>query len=198
LLSFVSLEENNNCFSEEFSFEQLDKQLGDIKNCLETSSDKWTSHQMANIFNQLQTLAAIIQKKDNKALQNLLAKNCSAPTVPENGGLLCASVKNRTFCKPMCNEGYDFNFIRRSRLFEECSASTKHKWTTQFIGGNKLAICIKSHLSVSGAPTAYFDGLDCHKTKSDVQLVENITSVFQSELAMVGITEIESLRLFCG
>lgn len=40
-----------------------------------------------------------------------------------------------------CKQGYDFSFLRRSRLFEECSAATQHKWTTQFIGGNRLAIC---------------------------------------------------------
>uniref|UniRef100_A0A671KZX4 Uncharacterized protein n=1 Tax=Sinocyclocheilus anshuiensis TaxID=1608454 RepID=A0A671KZX4_9TELE len=41
-----------------------------------------------------------------------------------------------------CKQGYDFKFIRRSRLFEECSSATQDKWTTQSIGGNRLAICI--------------------------------------------------------
>lgn len=39
------------------------------------------------------------------------------------------------------SQGYDFNFLRRSRLFEECSEQTGHKWVTQYVGGNKLAMC---------------------------------------------------------
>jgi len=37
-----------------------------MKNCLETVSDTWTTYQRANLFNQLQTLTDIIQKKQNK------------------------------------------------------------------------------------------------------------------------------------
>lgn len=38
-------------------------------------------------------------------------------------------------------QGYDFAFLRISRLYEECSVQTQYKWTTQYIGGNKLAVC---------------------------------------------------------
>ncbi|KAK2896636.1 hypothetical protein Q8A67_011124 [Cirrhinus molitorella] len=190
---------SSGCCSE-FTYEQIDKQLQAMKNCFESVSINWTAYQSANIFNQLQTLTDIIQKQQNEELQRLLPANCSAPAVPEDGGLLCVSVKNSAYCKPMCNAGYDFNFIRRSRLFEECSSATKHSWTTQFIGGNRLAICNKSRIAVSGASSAYFpEGQDCRKIKSDEQLMWNITNIFQSELIRAGITQsLESSSLFCG
>lgn len=39
------------------------------------------------------------------------------------------------------SQGYDFGFMRRSRLFEECSDHTSFKWQSQYVGGNKLAVC---------------------------------------------------------
>lgn len=203
LFAFLSTlthgQSHSSCLPADFSFDQLDKQLQNIKNCLETVSDNWTSYQHGNILNQLQALTDIIQRQDNKAFQKLLPENCPAPAVPENGGLLCLSVKDKIYCKPMCNAGYDFNFLRRSRLFEECSTATKHTWTTQYIGGNRLAICNKSHIEVSGAPSAYFPkGEDCHITKSNEQLTQNITNIFKSELAKVETTESESTKLLCG
>ncbi|XP_016371901.1 uncharacterized protein LOC107711424 [Sinocyclocheilus rhinocerous] len=191
---------NSSCSSSEFTYEQIDKQLQAMKNCFETISITWTAYQNANIFNQLQTLTDIIQKQQNEELRRLLPANCPAPDVPEDGGLLCVSVKNKAYCKPMCNAGYDFSFIRRSRLFEECSSATQDKWTTQFFGGNRLAICDKSRIAVSGAPSAYFpEGQDCQKIKSNEQLMGNITKIFQSELVMAGITQsVESSSLLCG
>ncbi|XDV50179.1 hypothetical protein PO909_019281 [Leuciscus waleckii] len=195
--------QNTSCNSTEFSFKIVNRNLQDLKNCLETIiCDTWTTYQTATIFNQLQMLTDIIQKQQNKELRTLMPKNCTVPTLPEDGGLLCAPVTDmkKIYCKPMCNAGYDFNFLRRSRLFEECSDATQHKWTTQFIGGNKLAICDKSKTAVSGAPSAYFPkGHDCHKTKSHEKLLRNITSIFQSELEMAGITQsLKSFSLFCG
>ncbi|KAF4105695.1 uncharacterized protein si:ch1073-126c3.2 [Onychostoma macrolepis] len=191
---------NSSCSSSDFSYEQIDKQLQDLKNCFETVSITWTTYQIANIFNQLQTLTDIIRKQQNEEFRKLLPANCTAPAVPEDGGLLCESGKNKAYCKPMCNAGYDFSFIRRSRLFEECSSATQDKWTTQFIGGNRLAICKKSRIAVSGASFAYFpEGQDCQKTKSDEQLMGNITKIFQSELVMAGITQsLASSSLLCG
>ncbi|XP_026080361.1 uncharacterized protein LOC113057291 [Carassius auratus] len=191
---------NSSCSSSKFTYEQIDQQLQDLKNCLEMLSITWTTYQNANIFNQLQTLSEIIQRQQNEELRRLLPANCSSPAVPEDGGLLCISVKHKAYCKPMCNAGYDFTFLRRSRLFEECSSATKDKWTTQFIGGNRLAICDKSHTAVSGAPSAYFPvGQDCQKLKSDEQLTRNITDIFTSELVKAGITlSTESSGLLCG
>lgn len=192
--------QNTSCSSTEFSFKTFNKKLQDMKSCLETVSDTWTTYQTANIFNQLQMLTDIIQKQQNKELRRLLPANCTAPIVPKDGGLLCVSVTDKIYCKPMCNAGYDFNFIRRSRLFEECSAATQHKWTTQYIGGNRLAICNKFNVAVSGAPSAYFpEDHNCHNIKSHEQLLGNITNIFQSELEMAGITQsFKSFSLLCG
>ncbi|XP_043112352.1 uncharacterized protein si:ch1073-126c3.2 [Puntigrus tetrazona] len=200
LLTTAHGNKNSSCSSSEFTYEQIDKQLQDIKNCFETVSITWTEYQKANIFNQLQTLTDIIRKQENEVLQRLLPANCPAPAVPEDGGLLCASEKNKTYCKPMCNAGYDFNFLRRSRVFEECGSGTQGKWTTQFIGGNILAKCDKSPTAVSGVPSAYFpEGQDCQKIKSDERLMGNITKIFQSELVMAGIKpSLETSGLFCG
>ena len=38
-------------------------------------------------------------------------------------------------------QGADFVFIRRSGLFDECSEQTGFKWNSQYVGGNKLAVC---------------------------------------------------------
>ncbi|XP_051504589.1 uncharacterized protein si:ch1073-126c3.2 [Myxocyprinus asiaticus] len=204
LFAFLSYwsygQDTSSCSSSEFSFEQLNQKLKEIKNCLEAVSGQWTPYQNAEILNQLIMLSDIIQKQQSAELLRLLPENCTAPAVPKDGGLLCVSAENKIYCKPMCNAGYDFNFIRRSRLYEECSAATQHKWTTQFIGGNRLADCSKSHISVAGAPSAYFhEGKDCHKTNSDEQLVGNITNIFQSELVKAGITKlIKSSGLLCG
>ncbi|XP_048060605.1 uncharacterized protein si:ch1073-126c3.2 isoform X1 [Megalobrama amblycephala] len=190
--------QNTSCSSSELSFEVFDKKIQDLKNCLEAASDTWAAYQNAKFFNELRILTDIIQNQQTKELQKLLPKNCSAPAVPEDGGLLCISVTDKIYCKPMCNAGYDFTFIR-SRLFEECSAATQYKWTTQFIGGNRLAICIKSQIAVSGASSAYFpEGHDCHKIKSHEQLMENIRKTFQSELDMAGITQLLHSSILCG
>uniref|UniRef100_A0A8C1Z5X8 Si:ch1073-126c3.2 n=2 Tax=Cyprinus carpio TaxID=7962 RepID=A0A8C1Z5X8_CYPCA len=200
LLTTAHGNNNYSCSSSECTYNQTDKQLQDMKICLENKSRTWTEYQKANIFIQLQTLTDIIQKQQNKEFQTSLPKKCPVPDVTENGGLLCLSARKEAYCKPMCNAGYDFNFLRRSRLFEECSSATQDKWTTQFIGGNRLAICDKSDIAVSGAPSAYFPkGQDCQKIKSDEELMGNITKIFQSELVKAGITQ--SLRFFsllCG
>ncbi|XP_052006938.1 uncharacterized protein si:ch1073-126c3.2 [Xyrauchen texanus] len=199
-LSYGAYGQNtSSCFSE-LSFKELNQKLQEIKKCLEVVSCQWTPYQNAEIFNRLSTLSDIIQKQQSAELLSLLPENCSAPAVPKDGGLLCVSTKNKIYCKPVCNAGYDFNFIRRSRLYEECSFATQHKWTTQFIGGNRLVDCSESHISVAGAPSAYFhEGKDCHKTKSNEPLVANITNIFKSELVKAGITQfIKSSGLLCG
>lgn len=38
-------------------------------------------------------------------------------------------------------QGFDFAFIRRSRLYDVCSEQTKYKWDSQYIGGRTLAVC---------------------------------------------------------
>ncbi|XP_065153023.1 uncharacterized protein [Paramisgurnus dabryanus] len=188
------------CPSERFDYFKDQLQMS---NCLEAASKNWTTYQTADIFNQLRLLTAIIQTQQETGktteILGLLPANCFAPVVHRDGGLLCVSSEKKIYCKPMCNTGYDFNFIRRSRLYEECSAATQNKWTTQYMGGNKLAECTKSPISVAGAPSAFFPKeKDCHKTKSDEELMKNITSIFHSELIKAGVTSFESSCLLCG
>lgn len=38
-------------------------------------------------------------------------------------------------------QGFDFAFLRLSRVYDECSERTKYKWDSQYIGGNTLAVC---------------------------------------------------------
>ncbi|XP_056616255.1 uncharacterized protein si:ch1073-126c3.2 [Triplophysa dalaica] len=189
----------SSCSSPDFFFDKVHKQLQNIEDCLEAKSKNWTTYQNADLFNQLLLLTKIIQKQQNSELLGLLPPYCSVPAVPRDGGLLCVSAENNIYCKPMCNAGYDFNFLRRSRLYEKCDAASKYKWTTQYIGGNTLADCTKSEVTVAGAPSAFFpEDKDCHKTKSDEQLIKNITNIFHSELIKEGITSFKSTSLICG
>ncbi|KAK1791213.1 hypothetical protein P4O66_013233 [Electrophorus voltai] len=88
-----------------------------------------------------------------------------------------------THCSGLEAQGYDFAFLRRSRLFEECSPATKHKWTTQYVGGNRLAVCNKSNMQISGVTSAYFlKDQDCLSTKSDSALEERVINTFVQEL----------------
>lgn len=38
-------------------------------------------------------------------------------------------------------QGFDFAFMRRSRLYDECTKQTNYKWDTQYVGGKTLAVC---------------------------------------------------------
>ncbi|KAK3554545.1 hypothetical protein QTP70_025398 [Hemibagrus guttatus] len=110
-------------------------------------------------------------------------KECPTPTVQSKGGLVCVSASRRRFCKPMCNEGYDFGFLRISRLFETCSDATNYMWTTQYVGGNKLAVCNKSGIRIAGTSSAYFPAnQDCWTTKSNSTLEQEIINAFENEL----------------
>ncbi|KAK6328623.1 hypothetical protein J4Q44_G00006010 [Coregonus suidteri] len=100
----------------------------------------------------------------------------------------------------MCNEGYDFAFLRTSRLYENCGADTKFNWTTQYIGGNRLAVCNKSSRPIAGAKTAYFlKDQDCLTTKSYDDQVFKIIQQFINELKSKGIEgETKYTCLVCG
>lgn len=45
------------------------------------------------------------------------------------------------FLPPLFPKGYDFQFLRSSRLYEECGNATGFSWTTQLVGGKALAVC---------------------------------------------------------
>ncbi|XP_057705054.1 uncharacterized protein si:ch1073-126c3.2 [Corythoichthys intestinalis] len=156
--------------------------------------------QKAGLLVHMRSLTQMLHTNQLQECKGAEPVNCTQPEVPQNGGLACATVAQKRFCKPLCNHGYDFAFLRRSRVFEECSASTGFKWSTQYIGGNKLAVCSESNLQVSGVKTAYFaEDADCLNTKRRGQRNSSILQDFVTELKKhSGVDEVQSSCLLCG
>uniref|UniRef100_A0A8C4X0Y8 Uncharacterized protein n=1 Tax=Eptatretus burgeri TaxID=7764 RepID=A0A8C4X0Y8_EPTBU len=109
----------------------------------------------------------------NKSTYVWQCENCTAPLIPHNGGIICITVNKTRYCKPMCNKHYDFAFLRRSRPFEKCGPANDYEWTTQYIGGNRLAECIESHHTsfISGLKVDYFrDTCEKERHKSEMHI----------------------------
>ncbi|XP_035519788.1 uncharacterized protein si:ch1073-126c3.2 isoform X2 [Morone saxatilis] len=159
-----------------------------------------SAEQTAVLLLSLRNLTDYLHKHQLKECQGAEPKECPEPEVPQNGGLACVTVAKKRYCKPLCNNGYDFGFIRRSRLYDECSNHTGNKWKSQYIGGNKLAVCNEASIQVSGAKTAYFpEDRDCLTTKSSSQLWGTIIEVFTTELKNQGVQgEPQYACLVCG
>uniref|UniRef100_A0A8C5TII1 Sushi domain-containing protein n=1 Tax=Malurus cyaneus samueli TaxID=2593467 RepID=A0A8C5TII1_9PASS len=113
---------------------------------------------------------------------------CPRPVAPRNGGLVCVTIDSAQYCKPMCNQGYDFQFLRSSRLYEMCGNVTGFSWTTQFVGGKELAICNPSKMAISGAKSAYFpSNSTCVHTLAFPEAQTEQLNIFLKELAQQGI-----------
>ncbi|XP_069652281.1 uncharacterized protein [Haliaeetus albicilla] len=113
---------------------------------------------------------------------------CPLPRAPRNGGLVCVTIGDTQYCKPMCNEGYDFQFLRRSRLYEVCGNTTGFSWTTQLVGGKALAVCNPSEMAISGAKSAYFPtNSTCLHTLAFTETQTEQLNIFLKELAEQGI-----------
>ncbi|XP_077351803.1 uncharacterized protein LOC144001401 isoform X2 [Festucalex cinctus] len=179
----------------------LEDLTGDLQVAAECSiKPKWTPQQRAALLVHMRNLTEMLHTQQLSECQGAEPVKCPQPEVPENGGLVCATVAARRFCKPMCNHGYDFQFLRKSRAFEECSAATAYKWSTQYIGGNKLAVC-QEVIQVGGVETAYFpQGEDCLTTKGSQQSASDILQDFIEETKnRHGANgDVESLCLLCG
>ncbi|XP_014062442.1 uncharacterized protein si:ch1073-126c3.2 [Salmo salar] len=189
---------NNSCSSTTLMFKQLSTQLADVAQCAENMTSQLSVDQTAVVINSLQTLTVILQKHQKTVYQEVKPKQCPAAVAQSEGGLVCVTINKRRYCKPMCNEGFDFAFLRKSRLYEECSAGTKFQWTTQYIGGNRLAVCNKSSSSIAGATTAYFPkDQDCLTTKSNSDLEAKILNEFYNELKNIEGQK-ENACLVCG
>uniref|UniRef100_A0A4W5LQD4 Si:ch1073-126c3.2 n=1 Tax=Hucho hucho TaxID=62062 RepID=A0A4W5LQD4_9TELE len=189
---------NNSCSSTSLMFKQFSTLLMEAARCAENITSQWNDSQTAVVINSLQTLTVLLQKHKKAACQEFEPKQCPAAVAQSKGGLVCVTVNKRRYCKPRCNEGYDFAFLRNSRLYEECSADTRFKWTTQYIGGNKLAVCNKSSRPIAGAKTAYFPkNQDCLTTKSYNDLEAKVIDEFISELKDIEGTK-EYGCLVCG
>ncbi|KAF7658013.1 hypothetical protein LDENG_00018970 [Lucifuga dentata] len=179
---------SGNCSSEFQRFERLSAELQTAVECGNKLQSHWSPNQTAALLLSMRNLTDSLHKHQLKECQHGEPKNCSAAEVPTNGGLTCVTVNNKRYCKPLCNHGYDFNFIKRSRFYEQCSKETGYKWTTQYVGGNKLAVCISSPIQVSGVKTSYFpQDQDCLRTKTSSQLENHVIDTFKAELKNQGV-----------
>ncbi|KAJ8359889.1 hypothetical protein SKAU_G00164140 [Synaphobranchus kaupii] len=190
----------SNCSAESVPHERLSAQLKESLDCIDTLASKWAENQTASVLDSLNTAIKVLQKHHKTACTEPHPKRCGNPMVHSKGGLVCVTMGDVRYCKPMCNEGYDFAFLRRSRLYEHCKAGNKTSWSTQYIGGKRLADCNKSTIQIAGAKSAYFpEGQDCLKTKSESDLERNITRIFVSELQSTGIQGVPEYKcLICG
>ncbi|KAJ8417968.1 hypothetical protein AAFF_G00136770 [Aldrovandia affinis] len=179
---------SSSCSAEPMPFERLSIQLKDAVDCIETLMDQLEGDQSASLLDSLSNVTHLLQKHQKKACSKFTPKECPAPEIHSNGGLVCVTIADTRYCKPMCNEGFDFAFLRRSRLYEHCNKASGHKWTTQYVGGNKLAICNIVYTRITseesppcksaGASGAYFPkDQDCMKIKSQKNLEKDLIQV---------------------
>ncbi|KAK0137255.1 hypothetical protein N1851_026550 [Merluccius polli] len=167
---------------------------GAAEGCGVSLLSSWTAEDKVQLLRSMATLSEML-KRD-------LLRVCSLPDgspavkVPSDGGVVCATIDHKVYCKPMCNHGYDFQFLRRSRPYETCIAGS---WTTQYIGGNTLAICFSSTVQISATSSAYFPkDQDCHATQR-MHLQDEIFQEFITELSDQQITGAQvNASLICG
>nr|XP_046257580.1 uncharacterized protein si:ch1073-126c3.2 [Scatophagus argus] len=160
----------------------------------------WSAEQTAALLLSIRNLNNNLHKHQLNDCQGAEPTRCPEAEVPANGGLACVTVSNKRYCKPLCNYGYDFGFLRVSRLYDECSEQTGFKWDSQYVGGNKLAVCNEASIQVSGAKTAYFPkDQDCLTTKSSHQLWNSTIDILTTELKNKGVHgEPQHACLVCG
>ncbi|KAM3606701.1 uncharacterized protein V6R79_021643 [Siganus canaliculatus] len=160
----------------------------------------WTHEQAAALLVSMKNLTDNLHKHQMKACQGAEPKQCPDPEIPRNGGLVCATAAGKRFCKPLCNNGFDFHFLRRSHPYNECSEQRGYRWDTYNIGSNSLAYCRDAVVQISGADSAYFPkGQDCLAHKSDNQLQAAVIRNFTTELKNAGVKEeIRDACLVCG
>ncbi|XP_038159069.1 uncharacterized protein si:ch1073-126c3.2 [Cyprinodon tularosa] len=179
----------------------FDSLTGDLKvaaECSDDSSLQWSSEQAAEVLIHMRNLTERLQKRQLKECQEAEPKMCQQPEAPSNGGLACVTASNKRYCKPICDSGYDFSFLRRSRLFEECGEQTNYRWSSLYVGGNRLAVCNKAALQISSRPSAYFTK-DCLTTKSSSEQWNTTMEVLLKELKDEGVTGNPTYHcLLCG
>ncbi|XP_076599934.1 uncharacterized protein LOC143328603 isoform X2 [Chaetodon auriga] len=187
-----------NCSSQNQLWEHLSADLKVAVECAE--SLPWSSQQTAALLLSMTNLTDALHTHQLRECQGAEPEKCPQAEVPDNGGLACVTVANKRYCKPLCNYGFDFGFMRRSRLYEECSEQTGFRWNTQYVGGNRLAVCNEASIQVSGAKTAYFpQNQDCLRTKSSSQQQNSIIEDFKAELKNQGLQgEPQHACLLCG
>ncbi|XP_051897394.1 uncharacterized protein si:ch1073-126c3.2 [Pristis pectinata] len=153
----------------------------------------------SELYRLLQTAADNLRSIHRKDCQGVIPRNCSSPIVPTGGGLVCLTLNKTRYCKPMCNKGFDFQFLRLSRPYERCGEATEYKWTTQYVGGNQLAVCTEHPTAVSAQPSHYF--LEhCRDALYNYSHETDITSTFERELKekLRGRIKSKNTCLLCG
>ncbi|XP_072246637.1 uncharacterized protein [Leuresthes tenuis] len=177
-----------NCGSNTEIFERLSADLKVAGECGETPPPSWSAQQTAALLMYTRNLSDSLHRHQLRGCKDAEPKQCPEPEVPSDGGLACVTVDNKRYCKPLCNSGFDFGFLRRSRLFDECGEHTGYKWNSQYVGGSKLAVCNEATIPVSGAASAYFPKhQDCLTTKSNSQLTNATMEAFSAELRSGGV-----------
>ncbi|KAM4033509.1 uncharacterized protein ACNLHF_020415 [Anomaloglossus baeobatrachus] len=179
---------DNNDNARDMCFKSLQKNLKRVINL-----DKDLANLTLSRINSLiwWTQQALVSLKEYQAkVYNKIVRttNCSLPLVPTNGGLVCAYFDNVYFCKPMCDQGFDFSFLRRSRLYEKCGHETGFSWTSQYPGGNRIADCTASAIAISGQSSAYFPDKKCQEAVS-MGTEKTYIDEFIKELENNGITK---------
>ncbi|CAL8363452.1 unnamed protein product [Boreogadus saida] len=144
---------------------------------------KWSAEDRAQLLHSMAMLTTMLKQSSHPVDGCHLSNGSPSVKVHSNGGVVCVDIEEKVYCKPMCNHGYDFSFLRRGRPYEVCSAGN---WTTQFIGGNILAVCHLSTTQISAKPSSYFKGQDCLKTKDLGQ--DEVIQEFITELRAQQIT----------
>ncbi|XP_068184328.1 uncharacterized protein si:ch1073-126c3.2 [Antennarius striatus] len=161
------------------------------------SSGAWTPQQVAQVLLTIRTVSDRLHQQQLQECRGAEPHQCPEAEVPANGGLVCATVNNRRLCKSLCNQGYDFHFIKRSRPYEECSQATGYRWTSYYVGGNQLAACHNSSLQVGGKPTMYFQQ-DCLTAKSSVALQNVVFDDFSADVGAKISGTLTEKCLVCG
>lgn len=188
-----------NCSTKQ-EFTQLSQQLERAVLCGDSVWSGWNSQETAQVLSSISTLAQRLHAHQLTDCEGAEPHRCPAAEAPENGGLLCVTISDRRYCKPLCHHGFDFDFPRLSRVFEECSEQTGFRWNSQYVGGNRLAACNKASLAVAGFKSAYFPkGQSCLQTKANATLLSLAMEQFLRELPRGGHQE-EPLSpcLVCG
>ncbi|XP_072881296.1 uncharacterized protein [Hemitrygon akajei] len=181
------------------SYQSFVNSLQEYSNCMEQVINKLNATEHSELYRLLQTAADNVRSIHRKDCQTVIPKNCSLPIVPVNGGLLCLTMNKTRYCKPMCNKGFDFKFLRKSRLYERCGEATKYKWTTQYIGGSRLADCSESSRAVSAYPSQYFP-TSCRDVLYNHSLETDLISTFRKEVKqnVDGKVNSKTMCLLCG
>ncbi|XP_075073248.1 uncharacterized protein LOC142161478 isoform X2 [Mixophyes fleayi] len=165
-------------------------QLPAVTDCIDTDITNLTRSQINSLILTIEEALSTYKEHQSKVYEKILSStNCKMPLVPKNGGLVCAYFDSIYYCKPMCNQGYDFAFLRRSRLYEKCGSQNGFSWSSQYIGGSRLAECIASKDEVSGESSGYFKTEKCQKVVSRKKTEQKYIDEFIKELEKNGINK---------